>query len=462
MLTRKDFLPYQTQLVERMASKSQLAVFLDPGMGKTICSLTAIVDLKPKKTLIVAPKFVADTVWEQESQLWEHTQQLTFCRIKGTPAQRSKKLATNTADIDLASYSLLAWLVKTTKFTQYDCIIFDELSKLKSPSTKMFRALRKPILKIPRRYGLTGTPVGNSLLNLWAEMYSVAGTEPFGGMNYSQFRGRFFMQVGDFMWKPFKDTEDRVKRMIEPWVFTAPKTETNGELKINRISVRMDPKDKARYDSLEESFYLELGQDNRLEVFNSISCQAKLRQLASGFVYVHPMFADNRTEYFHTKKLDALDRLVESLQGEPLLLFYQFEAEKELILSKFKQAVHIQDYGNAVDLWNDRQFEIMLAHPASAGHGLNLQKGGHNIAWYSLPWSFELYKQANARLSRKGQKAAYVLVHILETEETIDQIVFGGLEANKRVEDRVFEYFRSKYRDAKPRITHRNRHRKEA
>jgi hypothetical protein len=449
MRTRGEMFKYQEKAAREIVRRNKLAVFLEPGYGKTIITLTALLDAKVHRTLVIAPASVVKTVWLREAAAWEHTRHLRVRPLVGTPSKRKAYLGVQN-DIEVVSYENLVWLSdQCDLYLRYGAVVFDELSKMKAPGTKRFKRAKAALEKIPVRVGLTGTPVGNHLLDIWGEMYMVAGEKPLGP-TFSGFRSRFFYPTAQTPqgipvgWVPFATTEKSVHDLIRPHAYVLPpqKEVRIPPVKVNAIPVEMPTHTVALQRKLVDELHLKLRDGVDIEALQASTLATKLRQFASGAVYygqepTHPDAMKPRWEPVHEAKLDALEELLDELQGEPLLVFNWYQHEAERIRLRFKHAVDIHTHG-AIDAWNARKVELLLAHPASAGHGLNLQHGGHNICWFTLPWSWELWRQANARQARTGQTSPVVTAHVLECGDA-DKLVLGALTRKGGVEKRLLE-----------------------
>jgi hypothetical protein len=421
-----------------MVDGRQVAAFVPVGVGKTICAGTALVDLSMPKTLVVAPPRVVKQVWKAELAAWEHTKDVRVNILAGTPEQRLIRLA-HRADVDVISFELFPWLCEQVDLNRrYGAIVLDELDKLKSPKSTVFKRIRTRSMEIPIRFGLTGTPVGNHFLNLWGEMFAVAGEKPLGPSKVLYAMQYFTAyEITEYVkgWTLNYGAADLILEKIKPWAFSldpadAPKLP---EVQLNPIHVDL-PREVAKIsEELARELRVELASGADLIALSSSTRAQKTRQMAGGAVYL----SDGETwEEIHTEKLEALEDLIDELQGEPVLVYYWYRHERERMLKRFPQAVNITTEN--VDLWNQGKLEMMLAHPASAGHGLNLQFGGHNIVWYTLPWSWIFFSQGNGRLPRPGQKSPFVMGHVLLAGES-DLAVYEFLAEMKIVQERTMK-----------------------
>jgi hypothetical protein len=367
----------------------------------------------------------------------------------GDQEQRLAVLGSSAQVITL-SYENFPWLLSTIDVRKrFDCVVFDELSRMKNVNTVKFKRFRGAVRDIPYRFGLTGTPVGNHLIDLWGEMYMVAGDAPLGPTK-GEYVARYFAPAATVngrvvTWKPHAYAQKEIETRIKPYAFTlAPgNAPPMPEARLHVIEVPL-PDDIQRMSAeLADDLVTKLESGTDLTVFSASAAAMKVRQLASGAVYTtpptvlgEPQKGERKWETVHAKKILALEELVGELQGQPLLVFYWFQHERDRILAAFQGRAVELDSATRINQWNAGQIEIALAHPASAGHGLNLQHGGHHICWFTLPWSWDLFKQANGREVRQGQKSPWVLLHILQAGRT-DEKVLDALWKKRVVEDQL-------------------------
>lgn len=408
-----------------MAERQQQAVLLKPGLGKTASTLTALRDLDVRRTLVLAPaQVVAQNVWGREAQAWDHLRQISVVPLRGNPAQRRRALGVcppcwGHQTVDVMSYELALWLTDEVGDLagRYNAIVFDELSKLKAPGTSRFKRLRAKARDIPVRFGLTGSPVGNRLLDIWGEMFVVAGEKPLGP-TLTGFRQRYFEPEGwgdrrFAVWKPKLGADKEIHERIKPWAFSLDEKLAAGhlpELRVNPIELELPRQMRDLEATLAHECRARLASGEELHAIGAAALGGKVRQLASGAVYLRP--GEEAWEEVHPAKIDALRELVDEAQGEPMLCFYWFRHELERIQKAFPEAREVREPG-AVEAWDRRELPLLLAHPQSAGHGLNLQAGGSTVVWFALPWSHELWEQGNGRVSRVGQLAPFVTAHAL-------------------------------------------------
>ena len=437
---------YQVEAVDRIKRQPQLALFLKPGLGKTAITLTALWDMGVQRTLIVAPaSVVARNVWGKEAKAWGHLSELTTVPLVGSPRDRERLLA-GSATCDVISYENLPWLLGTIDIeARYGAIVFDELSRLKHPGTSRYRKLRSGSMDIPIRIGLTGSPVGNHLLDIWAEMFMVAGDKPLG-RTYTGFRRQYFCPTGydprfsnwDLKHPSY---EAEIHERVKPYAFSLDPALAADKLPPVRAStVRVSlPASALEIESdLGAKCVAQLASGASLEVMGASAAAGKLRQIASGAVYIGD--GSHTWEHVHGAKVDALVDLVEEQQGEPMLVFYHYQHELSRLLKALPTARAASAPG-VLDAWDRGEIEVMLAHPQSVGHGLNLQSSGSTVVWFALPYSHELYEQGIGRLARPGQKAAWVTsVAILAGD--FDESIYSLLETKRGVQDRLTQAVR--------------------
>ena len=439
MLTRNDLHEYQKKAVEFFLSKKKVALFLDMGLGKTISTLTALTDLHDScsvnKTLIIGPLRVANTVWHTEAANWNHTKHLKLNICTGSEQNRRAQLH-KSADIYVINKENVEWLVNLYgKKWPFDCVIIDESSCFKSSSSKRWKALRKVIPYIEYTALLTGTPAPNGLLDLWPQIYLIDSGARLG-RNMTAYKQRFFET--DYM--GYKHTlrhgsEDKIHSLVSDIslsMVAEDYLQLPDRIDLTR-SVKIPPKLTKQYKELEDEFYLELDDGNDIEAVNAAVVANKLLQFCNG-----AMFTDDTGNWseVHKLKIDALKELVEENESENILIAYNYKSDRERILKAFPDAVILDKEGEAVTRWNNGEIKILLAHPASAGHGLNLQKGGSLLVWFGLTWSLELYQQFNARLHRQGQQKPVRIVHIV-AENCIDERVCEVLKDKEITQDKL-------------------------
>lgn len=426
------FMPhdYQKYAIEYIKSHPITALFLDMGLGKTVTTLTAIRDLmydafEVKRVLVVAPLRVARDTWPDELRKWNHLKELTCSVVVGTVAERRRALQQD-ADIYIVNRENLAWLYENSRL-DFDMVVLDELSSFKNHQSKRFRAMKAMRPKVKRIVGLTGTPTGNGLMDLWAEFRILDMGERLGRY-ISQYRNLYFKPdkrngMVVYSYKPLPGAEEAIYHQISDITMSMKATDylEMPELVSVAKEVRLSETEKKRYDELKKSLVLEL-PGGEVTSANAASLTLKLSQMANGAIYTD----DKNVVNIHDRKLEALEDLVESANGKSVLVAYWFKHDKDRIRERMeaRELKELQDFAD----WNAGKIPVALIHPASAGHGLNLQKGGSILIWFGLTWSLELYQQTNARLWRQGQADKTVIIQHIVAKDTIDERILNVLK----------------------------------
>lgn len=423
---------YQEHAIQHILDKPAAGLFLDMGMGKTVSTLTAVADLlhdsfEVAKVLVIAPLRVAEDTWSRETEKWDHTKYLKVAKVLGSANKRVEALKTP-ADVYVINRENVEWLVSHYKKKwPFDMVVIDELSSFKSPKARRFRALRKVLPFIKRIVGLTGTPAPNSLIDLWPQLYLLDQGERLG-KTITSYRDTYFLpdqrnQHIVYSWRLKPEAENTIhERIADICISMQAKDWLDLPKRIdNVVRIHLPPKVKKQYQQLEKDLLLPFS-DSDVVADTAAVLTNKLLQMANGAVYDE----NGEVKELHDEKLKALEDVVEAANGKPILVFYSYQHDLSKLQERFPKARMIENSKDIKD-WNAGEIDILLAHPASAGHGLNLQDGGHIIVWYGLTWSLELYQQANARLDRQGQKHS-VIVHHLVTEGTVDEDVMKALE----------------------------------
>lgn len=405
-------------------------LMLDMGLGKTVITLTALWQLAldsfdVSRILVIAPKRVAEDTWPKELSKWEHLSGMDATLVMGTQAEREAALHQQTF-LYIINRENVSWLVENHRW-DFDMVVIDELSSFKSNQAQRFKAMKKVRPLVSRIVGLTGTPAPNSLLDLWPEMYLMDMGQRLGRF-IGGFRDRFFTPDKRnreiiYSYKPREGAEEAIYGLISDICISMKAVDylDMPELIMNRVEVSMDSRERKIYDDFQRDMVVSL-QGEELDAVNAAALSGKLTQMANGAVY-----GENRKVlHIHDRKLDALEDLMEAANGKPLLVAYWYEHDLQRIKARFKNARCI-DTTQDIDDWNAGKIPLALIHPASAGHGLNLQEGGCTIVWFGLTWSLELYQQLNARLWRQGQKHTVVIQHIV-TKGTHDEDVLLALD----------------------------------
>lgn len=421
---------YQAFATEYILEHPVCCLMLDMGLGKTVITLTALWELvldrfDVSRVLVIAPKRVAEDTWPKEIGKWEHLSGLSFSLVLGSKAERETALQKN-AFLYIINRENVAWLVEHCHW-DFDMVVIDELSSFKSNKTERFKAMKRMRPRISRIIGLTGTPAPNSLLDLWPQMYLLDMGQRLGRF-IGGFRERFFVPDKRnreiiYSYKPKDGAEEAIYRLISDICISMKAVDylDMPERIDNCFEVVMSPREQKLYDDFQRDMVLALNGEE-LDAANAAALSGKLLQMANGAVY-----GDGRKVFpIHDRKLDALEDLLEATNGKPLLVAYWYKHDLQRIQARFKIARCI-DTSKDIDDWNAGKIPLALIHPASAGHGLNLQEGGCTIAWFGLTWSLELYQQLNARLWRQGQKHTVVIHHIV-TKGTHDEDVMRALE----------------------------------
>ena len=423
--------PYQATMIDYIEVHEVSALFLQMGLGKTVITLSAIHNLmfnsfEVKKVLIIAPIRVARDTWPDECEKWEHLKLLRYSTVIGSVKERTQALKEK-ADIYFINRENIDWLVNKSNIPfDFDMVVIDELSSFKSHTAKRFKALIQVRPYIKRIVGLTGTPSSNGLMDLWAPFRILDKGERLGRF-ISHYRQTYFnpdkrngMIIYSYKLKP--GGEEAIYDKISD-ITVSMKAEDYlemPELIMNKVPVELSAKEQAIYDQLKRDMLVTLG-DKEIDAVNAAVLSGKLLQMASGNVYGE----EQQSIHLHDRKLDALEDLIEGANGKPLLVVYWFKHDLERIKERFevRELKSRQDFRD----WNQGEIPVAVIHPASAGHGLNLQSGGSTIVWFTLTWSLELYEQTNARLYRQGQSESVVVHHIV-TKNTLDEYVLKALE----------------------------------
>lgn len=429
---------YQKYATKFIMEHPVSAVLLEMGLGKSVISLTAINDLMldyfdVSRTLVIAPLRVANTTWPEEIKKWEHLKYMTYSVVTGSEKERLDALR-KPAHIYVINRENVDWLItKSGVPWMFDMLVVDELSSFKSYQAKRFKALLKVRPKVKRIVGLTGTPSSNGLMDLWAEFRLLDMGERLGRY-ITHYRQNFFVpdkrnQHMIFSYKPRPGAEDAIYRLISDITISMKAKDflKMPECIMNEVEVSLSEKEQKLYDSLKQDMVLSL-EENEIDAINAATLSNKLLQMSNGAVYND----DKESIHIHDRKLDALEDLIEGANGKPVLIAYWFKHD----LEKVKKRFDVREIKTAEDIadWNEGNIPVAVIHPASAGHGLNLQAGGSTLVWFGLTWSLELYQQTNARLYRQGQDNTVVIHHIL-TKGTIDEDVMNVLKAKEKIQD---------------------------
>lgn len=442
---------YQERATDEIIEKPKVGLLLDMGLGKTVCSLTAIDILmfdrfEIQKVLVIAPKRVAEDTWSRESEKWDHLNHLRISKVLGTQKQRLAALKAE-ADIYVINRENVVWIVDLYHDKwPFDMVVIDELSSFKSNQSQRFKKLGtvSPLMK--RTVGLTGTPTPNGYMDLWSQIYLLDRGERLG-KTIGGYRERYFTPgkrngYTVFNWD-LKDGADKAIQKKISDICISMKAEDYLELPErinNNVYITMDARAQVLYNSLERELILDIDGDE-VTALTAATLTGKLLQMANGAVYNN----DNGYTWIHDGKLEALEDILEFNQ-EPVLVFYNFKHDYSRLMERFRD-LKPRTLETASDIkdWNDGKIRLLLAHPASVGHGLNIQAGGYIIVWFGLTWSLELYQQANARLDRQGQ-IHNVIVHHLITAGSVDEDVMKALERKDTGQEALLEAVKARIR----------------
>ncbi len=417
-------------------------------MSKTVCTLTAIEqlmfhDFEIQKVLIIAPLRVAKNTWPAEIQKWDHLKGLRYAVAVGTAEERRAALMSK-ADLYIINRENIPWLVESSGIGfEFDMVVIDELSSFKSWQSKRFKALMKVRPKVKRIVGLTGTPTSNGLMDLFAE-YKVLDMGKRLGRMIGQYRNAYFMPdrtngMVVYSYKPLPGAEDAIYKRIGDITISMRACDNlkMPELITTKYEVEMSPSEAEQYDAMKKELVLSL-PDGEVTAANAAVLTGKLLQMSNGAIYTD----NGTTVHIHDRKLDALEDIIESMNGRPLLVGYWFRHDRERIAVRLTEKgipFSYLDTEDSIQKWNRGEITVALAHPQSTGHGLNLQEGGNTLCWFCPIWSLELYQQMNARLFRQGQQAETVVIQHIVTKGTVDGRVLSALKQKDRTQEALIE-----------------------
>ena len=447
LLKKNDLHGYQEYSVNFIIEHPVAAVLLDCGLGKTVTSLTAINDLMfdyfdIHRVLVICPLRVGN-VWANEIQHWEHLHLLQYSVAVGSESERLSALKAQ-ADIYIINRENVQWLIEKSGIPfDFDMVVVDELSSFKNYQSKRFKALMKARPKVKRMVGLTGTPSSNGLMDLFAE-FKLLDMGARLGRFIGQYQTAYFSpdkRNGQiiYSYKPLQGAEHRIYDKISDITISMKSTDhlKMPELISTQLAVELSEAEKKKYEELKKDLILQL-PDGEITAANAASLTGKLSQMANGAVY----FDDESVLEIHQRKLDALEDIIESANGKPVLVAYWFQHDLQRIRKRFK----VREIKESRDIrdWNAGRISVGVIHPASAGHGLNLQAGGSTLIWFGLTWSLELYQQTNARLWRQGQKDTVVIHHIL-AKGTMDETVMKALEKKDKTQSALLDAVKAEW-----------------
>lgn len=430
---------YQQYSINHIIDHKASGLFLDMGMGKTVSTLTAIDNLiflgEVNKVLVIAPLRVAEDTWSTEVDKWDHLKHLKISKILGTKKQREEALNKD-ADIYVTNRENVDWLVNECFDSWiWDMVVIDELSSFKSSKAIRFRALKKVRPYFKRIVGLTGTPAPNSLIDLWPQIYLLDGGKRLG-KTITGFKDRYFNPGRRngyvvYNWELKEGAEEAIQNKISD-ICISMKADDYLDIPEridNRVEINLSKKALDTYKQLEKELVIEIEEED-ITAANAAVLTNKLLQMANGAIYSESKEVVN----IHDEKIEKLEEIIDTSNGKTVLVFYNFKHDYNRISEMLtKKKINHQTLNTPEDIkkWNNGEIQVALLHPASAGHGLNLQYGGNIIVWFGLTWSLELYQQANARLHRQGQKET-VIIHHLIAKGTVDEDVMNAL-ANKEI-----------------------------
>ena len=434
---------YQKFASDFILSHPACCLMLDMGLGKTVITLTALWDLlldqfEVGRVLIIAPKRVAATTWPQEIGKWEHLKGITYAVVMGSEKERRAALM-KPALVYIINRENVAWLVENGYF-HFDMVIVDELSSFKSYQSKRFKALRKVRGQVKRIVGLTGTP-GN-LMDLWAEIGLIDKGERLGRF-ITRYREAFFVpdkrnQMVIFSYRPKEGAEEEIyDRISDICVSMKAKDYLQmPDLVVSDVEVKMSESERMKYEQLKSDLVLPM-DDGDIDAASAVGLSNKLLQMANGACYDE----NGKVRIIHDRKLDALEDLIEAANGKPVLIAYWFKHDRDRLIERF--GAEAIDKAEDIEKWNRGEIPVAIIHPASAGHGLNLQSGGSHLIWFGLTWSLELYQQCCARLYRQGQEHTVTIQHIV-TKGTIDEDVIRALKAKDCTQEAIMAAVRAR------------------
>ena len=439
---------YQRYAAQFILNHPVSAIFLDCGLGKTVITLTAIEELmhdrfEVRKVLVIAPLRVARDTWPAEIRKWEHLRQLTFAVAVGSEKERMMAFWQQ-ASIYIINRENVEWLIEKSGLPfDFDMVVIDELSSFKSYQAKRFRSLMKMRPLVKRIVGLTGTPSSNGLMDLWAEFKLLDMGQRLGRF-ITHYRSAYFEpdkrnQQMVFSYRPRPGAEQEIYRLLSDITISMRSADylKLPECVMNKVEVRLSEKERQAYDRLRKDMFLDL-DGREIDAVSAAALSNKLLQMANGAVYTN----GHDVVKLHDRKLDALEDLLESANGRPVLVAYWFQHDLQRIRKRFK----VKEIKESRDIrdWNAGRISVGVIHPASAGHGLNLQAGGSTLIWFGLTWSLELYQQTNARLWRQGQKDTVVIHHIL-AKGTMDETVMKALEKKDKTQSALLDAVKAEW-----------------
>ena len=442
-MDESDLFQKQVRAIDFMCEGEDTLLWADVGTGKTVMALTTMLR-KGGRWIVFAPLRVANEVWVQEAELWDHLGSLNVATATSGPTSRSF-MGRSLCDVVVTNYDNMKWWCESGLLERFDNICFDEVDKLKDPSTHRFKAIKKQIKTFDNRIGMTGTPTSNRLLDLWAQTYVVDGGESFG-QSFYKFRKEYFFpsDYQQHTWKPIPVTTERMMMdKLSDITYRIEAEKWNGEpIELPPRYVELPKAARVTYTELEKDLWTRLDSGESISAANMAVLTGKLNQIAAGFSYVGE--DEDRTTEWHTKaKFDELDSLISELQGAQLMIVYHFQAQLEELKRRYGNRL-FEPTKVGIAAWNEGAAELLAIHPQSAGHGLNLQKSGaHHVVFLTLPWSAGLYQQVIGRLDRTGQ-ANQVVVHKISTADTIDADIALTVESKVGEQSAILAHMRQR------------------
>ena len=444
MLNRNNMHEYQNRAVDFIKDNKKAALWIDMGLGKTISTLTALSDLvankKVKKVLIVAPLRVAKHTWSEEIRNWDHIQ-IDYTILAGlTPANRKAAIYSD-SPVHIINREMIPWLVEVLgQKWHYDCVVIDESSSFKSHTSKRWKAFRKVLGKIKRMVQLTGTPAPNSLMDLWPQLYLLDKGERLENTR-GKFLAKYCTVVGNPQWNQYEVNPERADTIYKKVKDLVLRMSAKDYLELPEridltVEVELPPKARKAYEDMKRDFIM-MYESGEVLAVNAAVQVGKLLQICNGNAYTE----DGDFVELHKEKLNELEQIIEQAQ-EPVLVAYNYKSDLSVIQKQLPNAEVLSSDPTAIDRWNKGEIPVLLTHPASAGHGLNLQKGGNIIVWYGVPWSLELYQQFNARLHRQGQQKPVRIIHIV-AKDSADESVVESLKAKDDSQTKLLKLVQS-------------------
>ena len=441
MLDRHNLHDYQREAIDFMINTKKCALFAGLGLGKTGSTLTVLSDIDDvKNILIVAPLRVANGVWVQESKLWAHLKHLDMALATGTQKQRLEALNARKR-ITVINQENIPWLINNSGVPwRWDMLVYDEATGIKNPQSQRFRTLRRVLKYLKRVILLTATPVPNGLLDLWTQMFVLDGGERLG-RSMRSYKDKYFAPVGyqGYGLVLREGAREEITNKISDITLTLDVEDLlDMPERVDLVeTVEIDKGLMTKYKKLEKEFFYEIENHDGIEAISAAGLANKLLQFASGTMYDE----DRQTHFIHGEKIKRLKEIREANPSEPLLIAYNFQFEKDILLNAFPEATLLDKSGKAIDDWNEGKIPILVANPKSASMGLNLQKGGSVIIWFGLSWNLTDYLQFNGRVYRQGQKRHVRIVHMI-TKGTMDEKVYSAIQAKATTQSDLLSHMK--------------------